>query len=112
MTGLQSGCRESTTLSSDVIVCDDAWHRIGFTWDGSNHKLYVDDTLVAESPDTSLMDSNGIVNIGCGIPIAPANSLLPQPDPPTATTRKGSLPYYLAREPRQNRTAAYPGHHP
>ena len=30
-------------LVSGVALSDDAWHRIGFTWDGLDRVLYVDD---------------------------------------------------------------------
>ena len=70
-TGLSSGGRQSGALCSNVIVCDDHWHRVGFTWDGSTRSLYVDDILVVEEADVTLADCNGGVNIGCGSLMAP-----------------------------------------
>ena len=47
------------------------WHRIGFTWDGSHRRLYVDDVLVAEDTDVALAGCHGGLNIGCGKGAAP-----------------------------------------
>ena len=53
-------------MYSDAVITDDTWHHVGFTWDGSNRRLYVDDILVAEDTDVALADSSGGLNIGCG----------------------------------------------
>ena len=66
MTELRSGGRQSKVLCSDTVITDGAWHRVGFTWDGSNRRLYVDDILVAEDTDVALAACDGGVNIGCG----------------------------------------------
>jgi len=66
MTELESGGRNSEALCSDVVITDGNWHRIGFTWEGSNRRLYVDDILVAEDTDVALGACNGGLNIGCG----------------------------------------------
>ena len=66
MTELKSGDRQSSMLCSDAIIADDAWHRVGFTWDGSNRRLYVDDILVAEEADVALADCYGGLSIGAG----------------------------------------------
>jgi hypothetical protein len=71
MTELRSGGHQSKVLHSDVTVTDDNWHRVGFTWDGSNRRLYVDDILVAEDTDVALAGCDGGVNIGCGSIMAP-----------------------------------------
>jgi hypothetical protein len=42
-----AGRLASTPLASGTIMTDGNWHRIGFTWDGANRSLYVDDVLVA-----------------------------------------------------------------
>jgi hypothetical protein len=63
--------RFSTPLYSDATITDDTWHRIGFTWDGSNRRLYVDDTLVAEDTDPALAACDGGLNIGCGADQSP-----------------------------------------
>ena len=66
MTGLRSGGRTSKALSSQATITNDDWHRVGFTWDGSHRRLYVDDILVAEDTDVALANCNGGLNIGCG----------------------------------------------
>jgi lysophospholipase L1-like esterase len=40
-TQLKSG-QSGTPLSSQACITDSAWHRIGFVWDGSQRRLYVD----------------------------------------------------------------------
>jgi len=40
------------------------WHRVGFTWDGSNRGLYVDDILVAQEADVGLGECYRRLNIG------------------------------------------------
>jgi len=72
LTELQSGGRQSKALSSDAVITDGDWHRIGFTWDGSNRRLYADDILVAEDTDTRLAQSNGNLLLGCGATMTPA----------------------------------------
>jgi len=71
MTELRSGGRQSKVLSCEAVIADGNWHRIGFTWDGSNRRLYVDDILVAEDTDVALGACNGGLNIGCGKIMAP-----------------------------------------
>jgi hypothetical protein len=71
MTELRSGGRQSKPLYSDGIITDGNWHRVGFTWDGTNRRLYADDMLVAEDTDVALADSSGGLNIGCGKLMAP-----------------------------------------
>jgi len=72
MTELESGGRLSKALCSDAVITDGQWHRVGFTWDGSHRRLYVDDILVAEDTDVALAACDGGVNIGCGKLMAPA----------------------------------------
>ena len=48
-----------------------AWHRVGFTWDGSSRRLYVDDALVAEDTQDGLTAASGNVTIGPGATRAP-----------------------------------------
>ncbi len=71
-TELKSGGRFGKALSSDVIVTDGDWHRLGFTWDGSNRRLYVDDVLAAEDTHDGLAGSLGRILIGCGNTMIPA----------------------------------------
>jgi len=71
MTELRSGGRVSMALYSEATVADGQWHRVGFTWDGSNRRLYVDDILVAEDTDVALAECYSGLNIGCGSIMAP-----------------------------------------
>jgi hypothetical protein len=66
MSELKSAGRFSKPLYSDAPIAGDTWHRIGFTWDGSNRRLYVDDTLVAADTDLALATCGGGLTIGCG----------------------------------------------
>jgi len=73
MTELRSGGRQSKVLSCEAVVTDGNWHRVGFTWDGANRRLYVDDILVAEDTDVVLAGCSGGLNIGCGKLMTPAS---------------------------------------
>jgi len=42
------------------------WHRIGFTWDGTDRVLHVDDIEVARDALTDLKGSTGGLSIGAG----------------------------------------------
>ena len=54
MTDLKSGGRRSgDPLISETIVTDGNWHRVGFTWDGTNRILYVDDVEIAHDIPTN-----------------------------------------------------------
>jgi hypothetical protein len=66
MTELESGGRSGKALYSDAIIADGTWHRVGFAWDGSNRRLYVDDVLVAEDTQQGLAACYGGLQIGCG----------------------------------------------
>ncbi len=66
ITQLTSGGRRSDPLYSDVLVTDDNWHRVGFTWDGTNRILYADDVEVAHDTQTALRGSDGGLYIGAG----------------------------------------------
>jgi Tol biopolymer transport system component len=57
-------------LSSQAVITDGEWHRVGFVWDGAYRALYVDDTLVAEDSQPGLTDSFGGLYIGCGSDLA------------------------------------------
>ena len=58
------GSRRDPDLGSTVAITDDAWHRVGFTWDGVNRVLYVDDSEVARDTQTGLQGSQGDLYIG------------------------------------------------
>lgn len=64
-TTLKSGSRMSG-LTSETVVTDDTWHRVGFTWDGENRVLYVDDIEVARDTHDALQGSQGGLYIGAG----------------------------------------------
>ena len=64
MTELNGTGRVAKPLVSAVNITDGAWHRVGFTWDGTNRILYVDDVEVATDAQTSLTGSAGGLYIG------------------------------------------------
>ncbi|MHC4569214.1 MAG: MBL fold metallo-hydrolase, partial [Planctomycetota bacterium] len=55
-------------LASEFVITDGAWHHVGFAWDGSLRRLYVDGTEVAADagPVNPLKSSDAGVNIGVG----------------------------------------------
>ncbi len=63
-TELKGNSRLSTALSSETIITDGNWHRLGFAWDGSVRHLYVDSILVAEDTETALAEGHGGLSIG------------------------------------------------
>jgi hypothetical protein len=73
MTELESGDRNSEPLCSDAVITDGNWHRVGFVWDGSARRLYVDGILVAEDTDIALAACDGGLNIGCGKLMTPTS---------------------------------------
>ncbi len=58
------GRRKGVSLSSETMIADGNWHRLGFTWDGSNRILYVDDAVVAEDTQPNLTGASGSLYIG------------------------------------------------
>jgi hypothetical protein len=70
-TGLSQGGRTSAGLSSPTLITDGNWHRIAFTWDGTNRRLYVDGVLAAEDTQEGLADSSGQLILGAGKNMAP-----------------------------------------
>ena len=66
MTGLEGIGRGGSTLTSQMLITDESWHRIGLTWDGSNRILYADDLEVARDTQAQLGDSVGGLYIGTG----------------------------------------------
>jgi hypothetical protein len=52
------------------VITDDAWHRTGLVWDGSNRILYVDDIEVARDTPGGLTGSTGGLTIGAGSTMA------------------------------------------
>jgi len=67
MTALLSGGRRAgDPLISEITVTDNNWHRVGYTWDGSDRILYVDDVEVAHDTSGGLKGSDGGLYIGTG----------------------------------------------
>ncbi|MHC4495386.1 MAG: LamG domain-containing protein, partial [Planctomycetota bacterium] len=58
----------ATPLRSGFVITDDAWHHIGFVWDGSRRHLYANGAKVAEDtgPLAALQSSAGGLYIGAG----------------------------------------------
>jgi len=71
ITELGGSGQNSGNLLSEAIITDDSWHRVAFTWDGVNRRLYLDGVLVAEDAQAALSDSSGRVAIGAGKTTAP-----------------------------------------
>jgi hypothetical protein len=71
MTDLRAGGRSPVSLGSQTVITDGNWHRVAFTWDGENRRLYVDDMLVAEDTQAALGGSAGKQLIGCGADMSP-----------------------------------------
>ena len=63
-----AGRSKGVPLSSDAVINDGNWHRIGFVWDGSCRHLYVDGVEVASDaePLSGLNDAYGGLYIGTG----------------------------------------------
>ncbi len=59
-----SASRGGHVLTSQVVIADGFWHRIGFVWDGTNRILYVDDAEVASDTQDGIFGSNGGLFIG------------------------------------------------
>jgi hypothetical protein len=70
-TELSKGGRSGVGLSSQVVITNGDWHRIAFTWDGVNRRLYVDGILAAEDVDDKLADSYGKLTLGSAKNMAP-----------------------------------------
>jgi len=61
MTELTIPGRNGRALGSQAMITDGSWHRIGFVWDGSYRRLYVDGVIVAEDTQDNLdVSSNGL----------------------------------------------------
>jgi len=65
-TDLRSVGRFGRALTSQVIVTDGAWHRVGLVWDGKNRILYVDDLEAARDAQPDLKSMLTGLQIGCG----------------------------------------------
>jgi len=65
------GGRRGGPLESQTVIADGNWHRVGFTWDGSNRVLYVDDVVVAEDTLSSLAGASAGLFIGASRSLEP-----------------------------------------
>jgi len=65
-TGLQSKSRFRCDLMSSTGICDGDWHEIGFVWDGTNRRLYIDGEEVAHDTQRNLADCCENLYIGAG----------------------------------------------
>ena len=64
-TELKGGKRPSYLLS-EAVITDGDWHRVGFTWDGVNRILYVDDVIATIDTQDTLPGSEEGLYIGAG----------------------------------------------
>jgi len=63
--GSYSGGRSPVpVLSSQTVIADGDWHRVGFIWDNSDRILYVDDFEVARDTVKALESAEGGLYIG------------------------------------------------
>ena len=58
--------RNGGPLSSEAVITDGQWHRIGLVWDGSQRMLYMDGMLVAADSPDGLESSDRGLYIGAG----------------------------------------------
>ena len=66
--------RRDSDLTSEAVIADDTWHRVGFTMDGMNRILYVDNIEVARDTRSVLQKSQGDLYIGTGTNLDPGSS--------------------------------------
>ena len=71
MTNVKGSGRTAKPLVSGVDITDGAWHRVGFTWDGANRILYVDNIEVARDTQTGLAGSAGGLYVGADSVLSP-----------------------------------------
>jgi len=72
MTNLKRSGRDATGLSSQTLITDGQWHRVGLTWDDLRRTLLVDDVIVAEDEPGPLPIASGALCIGAGSTLDPA----------------------------------------
>lgn len=63
-TELKSGGRLASVLTSEAVITDGNWHRIGLIWDGETRILYVDDVEVAKDTQGTPAEATGGLYIG------------------------------------------------
>jgi len=60
-------------VTSNFVVTDDQWHRVGLVSDGSGMSLYVDDIEVARRDLSPILPANGDLQIGAGKNLEPGS---------------------------------------
>ncbi len=60
-------------VTSDIIITDDSWHRVGLVSDGSGISLYVDDIEVTRSETSPILPINSNLQIGAGKNLEPGS---------------------------------------
>ena len=60
-------------VTSNVVITDGQWHRIGLVSDGSGISLYVDDIEVIRSDSSPILPANGDLQIGAGKNLEPGS---------------------------------------
>jgi hypothetical protein len=73
MTELTMAGRNGRALGSETVITDGKWHRIGFVWDGSCRRLYVDGVTVAEDTHDNLDISSNGLHFGTGENMEPGS---------------------------------------
>jgi hypothetical protein len=71
MTELSSSDELAAALTSNYIITDGLWHRVGIVLDGSNRILYVDGVQVARDTQAGLESSEGGLYFGTGKNLEP-----------------------------------------
>ena len=61
------------TLTSQFVITDGQWHRVGLVWDGATRSLYVDDVEVAHDTQAQLAGSAGGLYLGVGKHLEPGS---------------------------------------
>ena len=70
-TDLKASGRDGKSLTSSTFMTDDQWHRVVFTWDGTNRVLGADGVEVAKDTQPNLAASSSNLVIGAGKDMAP-----------------------------------------
>jgi Tol biopolymer transport system component len=70
-TELRGPVRGGGPLSSQTVITDGKWHRVGLVWDGKRRALYVDGACVAEDVQQNLKIVYANLTIGAGKDMAP-----------------------------------------
>jgi Tol biopolymer transport system component len=70
-TELRGPVRGGGPLSSQAVITDGQWHRVGLVWDGKRRALYVDGACVAEDVHENLKILYANLTIGAGKDLTP-----------------------------------------